>query len=241
MRSSSGQPAAGNRQPHELAATHRLEWLSPLNAANQSIGILLPAILALALIAVPATAAEILDRIVAVVNGSVLTLSDVEAARRFGLIDAAEGDFRSAVERTIDRRLALIEAERYAPPEPSAARLDEAVAAARARFASDAAFEAALKETGLTIDQLRRHLRDDLRLRTYEQQRFGLAMQPTDDDLRAFFQANAERFRRGGVPAAYEDVRADVGAALVQERTAAAIREWLSGLRRRADIRILPQ
>jgi hypothetical protein len=197
--------------------------------------------LALALTAVRATAAEIIDRIVAVVNGSVLTLSDVEAARRFGLIDAAAGDFRSAVERTIDRRLALSEAERYAPAEPSAARLDEAVAAARARFASDAAFEAALKETGLTIDQLRRYLRDDLRLRTYEQQRFGLALQPTEDVLRAFFQANADRFRRGGVLAAYEDVRADVRAALVQERTAAAIREWLSGLRRRAEIRILQQ
>jgi hypothetical protein len=163
------------------------------------------------MVALPGTAssAEIIDRIVAVVNGSVITLSDVEAARRFGLIDVEGGDLRSAIDRMIDRRLALTEVERYAPAEPSSARLDEALAAARARFASGAAFEAALTETGLTHDQLRRHLRDDLRLRTYQQERFADAMQPTDEGT-------------------------------LRVRTAEAIREWMAGLRRRAEIRILP-
>jgi peptidyl-prolyl cis-trans isomerase SurA len=194
-------------------------------------------VLALAALA----SAEIIDRIVAVVNGSVITLSDVEAARRFGLIEVEGADLRGAVERTIDRRLALAEVERYSPPEPSPARLDEVMAAARARFPSGAAFDAALKETGLTADQLRRHLRDGLRLRTYEEQRFGFAIQHREEDLRAFFQANPDRFRRGGAPAAFEDVRAEVRTALIEQRTAQGIQEWIAGLRRRAEIRILAQ
>lgn len=187
-----------------------------------------------------AASGEIIDRVLAVVNGSVITLSDVDAARRFGLIEAEPGDLRSAIERTIERRLALVEVERYAPPEPSASRLDDAVAAARARFASADAFEAALRETGVTLEQLRRHLRDGLRLQTYEQQRFGLAIHPTEEDVRAFYQANPDRFRRGGAPVSLDEVRDEVRSALIQERAAGAIREWLAGLRRRAEIRIVP-
>jgi hypothetical protein len=256
MRSSSGQRAAGSRRQAAGSWQHDLPRLTdscqrrlPLQAARcprpvalPAAGCLLPAVLAawLVALATPSASAEIIDRILAVVNGSVITLSDVDAARRFGLIEAEPGDLRAAVERTIERRLALIEVERYAPPEPSASRLEEAVAAARARFASAGAFEAALRETGLTLEQLRRQLRDDLRLRTYEQQRFGLAIQPTEEDVRAFYEANRDRFRRGGAPAAFEEVRGEVRSALIQERAAAAIREWLAGLRRRAEIRILP-
>ncbi len=185
-------------------------------------------------------AGEVIDRILAVVNGSVITLSDIEGARRFGLIETKAGDLRAAVERTIDRRLALVEVERYAPPEPPGARIDEAIAAARARFASDAAFSAALAETGMTADTLRRHVRDDLRLRAYEQQRFGFTLQPTDEEALAYFRSNQERFRRAGAVPAYEEVRAEVRAALVAERQAQSIREWIGSLRRRAEITILP-
>ncbi len=182
---------------------------------------------------------EVIDRIVAVVNGSVVTLSDVEGARRFGLI-AEAGDLKAAVDRVIDRRLALVEVERYAPPDPPPARLDEAVAAARARFASEAAFNAALVETGMTADHLRRHLRDDLRLRAYEQQRFGFAVVPTEEEALAYFRANQDRFRRGGVLPAYDEVRGEVRAAMIAAKRADSIREWLAGLRRRADVVVLP-
>ncbi len=185
-------------------------------------------------------AGDVIDRILAVVNGSVITLSDVEGARRFGLIAAEQGDLRGAVERVIDRRLALVEVERYAPPEPPASRIDEAVAAARARFTSESAFAAALAETGMTAAHLRRQVRDDLRLRAYEQQRFGFALAPTEEETLAYFRANPDRFRRGGALPAYDDARAEVRAAMIAEKRTQAIREWIDGLRRRAGISILP-
>jgi parvulin-like peptidyl-prolyl isomerase len=185
-------------------------------------------------------AGDVIDRILAVVNGSVITLSDVEGARRFGLIASEPADMRTAVERLIDRRLALVEVERYAPPEPPGARIDEAVAAARANFPSEAAFASALAETGMTADQLRRHVRDDLRLRTYEQQRFGFAVAPTEEEALAYFRANPDRFARGGTRPAYDDVRAEVRAAMIAEKRAASVREWIDTLRRRADVSILP-
>ena len=195
----------------------------------------------LASLCLPApAAAETIDRVLAVVNGSVITLSDVDGARRFGLVDAPAGDLRSAIDRLIDRRLALVEVERYAPPEPPSARIDEAVATARARFSSDAAFNAALAETGLTLDQLRRHVRDDLRRRTYEQQRFAFMSQPTDEETLAYYRQNQDRFKRGGRVPPYDEIRIDVRATLAAVRQADAVREWLAGLRRRAEISILP-
>lgn len=198
-------------------------------------------VLALCLCAGPA-AAEIIDRVLAVVNGSVITLSDVHGALRFGLVESAPGgDMRAAVEQLIERRLALIEVERYAPTEPPQAAIDAAVAGARARFQSDEAFSAALAESGMTVEQLRRHYRDNLRRQTYEEQRFGLALHPTDEETLEYYRQHEDRFRRGGVLPPIDQVRADVRSALVAERRAELRREWMAGLRRRADIRLLPR
>jgi hypothetical protein len=185
--------------------------------------------------------AVVIDRILAVVNGSVITLSDVQAARRFGLIpDGASTDVQVAVDRVIDRRLALVEVERYAPPEPPKESIDASLAEARARFKSEAAFAAALAETGLTIEQLGRHYRDNLRQEAYQQLRFSFALHPSDEEAVAYYRANQERFKRGGVLPPYDEVRAPVRAALIADKRAALIRDWIGGLRRRANIIILP-
>jgi parvulin-like peptidyl-prolyl isomerase len=182
----------------------------------------------------------VIDRILAVVNGSVVTLSDVQAARRFALIpDGPWADVPAAVEQVIDRRLALVEVERYAPPEPPADRIDTALAQTRARFRSESEFTAALAETGLTIDQLRRHYRDNLRQQAYEQQRFGFAFHPSDDETLAFYRANPDRFKREGVLAPFDDVRDAARAALIANKRAELIRDWIAGLRRRANIVVL--
>lgn len=189
--------------------------------------------------AAPAIGAELIDRILAVVNGSIITLSDVHAAEQFGLVSGA-GNRAAAIERLIDRRLMLMEVDRYAPAEPKAEQIDAGIAAIQARFASPAAFQATLAASGLTMEQLRRHKRDDLRLETYLQQRFALAVQPSDDEVLAYYRANQSAFTRGGVLRSYEEARADARAALMAQRRRAAEAEWIAGLRRRADISVLP-
>jgi hypothetical protein len=188
-----------------------------------------------------ASPAEVIDRVVAVVNGVVITLSDVQGALRFGLVtpDRAN-DVRAAVDRMIDRRLGLVEVERYAPPEPPDSRIDAELAAARATFGSESAFASALAETGLTVDQLRRQYRDDLRRRIYEEQRFGFALHPSEEETVGYYRANQDRFRRGGGVPAYDEIRADVRAAWIAEKRTELVREWIAGLRRRADIVVLP-
>jgi hypothetical protein len=119
--------------------------------------------------------AEILDRVLAVVAGRLIMLSDVTAARDLQLmpVEAGADPIRSVLMRLIDRELVLVEVDRYAPPEPSAAAVDAEVQRVRARFASDDDLDAALARSGLDSRHLRETLRQDLRMRAYLDQRFA--------------------------------------------------------------------
>lgn len=150
--------------------------------------------------------AEIIDRILATVDGRLITLSDVTAALRFGFVEPPPGSdpVRFALDRLVERELMLTEVDRYGPPEPSAAAIDAAAAAVRARFGSPSQLAAALAQAGLAEDHLRRRLRDDLRIRAYLDQRFAALGQPSDRERREVLE-----------------------------------REWIAGLRRRAEVNIL--
>ena len=84
----------------------------------------------------PPTTAEILDRVLAVAAGEPITLSDVTAARDFGLVavDASAADPVAAVlSKLIERELILAEVDRFAPAEPSAEVIDQEIAGVRSR------------------------------------------------------------------------------------------------------------
>lgn len=122
-----------------------------------------------------AARAETIDRVLAVVGGQLITLTDVTAATDLGLqtTEGAADPVRGVLNKLIDRELALAEVDRYAPPEPTAAMVDREVARVRQRFPSAAAFDAALARSGIDEQHLRETLRQDLRTRAYLDQRFG--------------------------------------------------------------------
>ena len=188
--------------------------------------------------------AQIIDRVLAVVVAEPITLSDVTAAMRFGFVPDAPGGqdrVRAALDALIERRLQLIEVNRYLPPEPPAAEVDARLAPIQARFESQAAFEKAMTETGVTLDQLRSRVRDNLRIESYVRQRFGGSYQPGEDEVARYYASHESEFMRDGSLRPYEQVRDEARTRLLDERTAALVREWVAGLRRRTDVTILPR
>ena len=119
-------------------------------------------------------AADVIDRLMAVVNQQPILLSDVNAAMLFQLAPRPEaGDpIASTLDRLIERALILEEVERYQPPEPAQEEIDKRIDASRQRLGADG-FQKALDSVGLTEAQLRSYIRDDLRSVTYINQRFG--------------------------------------------------------------------
>lgn len=139
---------------------------------------------------------EVIDRVLAVVAGDVITQSDVVAARDLGWVTPPEGSdpTRETLTALIDRSLVLAEVERYAPPEPTPDAIDRRLQAVRDRFPTPSAFDAALARAGLVITHVRERVRQDLRVDTYLDERFATA-------------------GRDGL-----------------------VRDWIAGLRRRADV-----
>lgn len=194
-------------------------------------------ILFMAALSADRAAGEIIDRLLAVIDATPITQSDVSGAIRLGLVavPAVPDPLPPVLDRLIERRLMLVEVDRYAPPDPADADVDRALEAIRARV-GPAALEAILAQTGSGLDQLRRFLRDDLRIQSYLQQRFG-AIQPTESDVAQYYRDHAATF--GG--RSLQEVHDAVVAALTRERREAVIRDWVAGLRRRANINILPR
>jgi hypothetical protein len=123
--------------------------------------------------------AEIIDRVLAVVAGQLITLSDVTAARDLGLqtAEGAADPVRGILSKLIDRELILAEVDRYAPPEPTSETIDRETGRIRMRFPTAEAFVAALEQSGTDEKQLREIVRQDLRIRAYLDQRFASAQQ----------------------------------------------------------------
>jgi hypothetical protein len=131
----------------------------------------------LAFLSVVSAKGEVIDRVLAVVSGSLITLSDVNAAHDLGLVTPRpSGDpIRDVLSQLIDRELQLAEVDRYAPPEPSAADIDRELETVRSRFPSPDAFEAVLARSGIDLTHLRETVRENLRIRGYLAQRFSVS------------------------------------------------------------------
>ena len=182
--------------------------------------------------------AEVIDRILAVVDGALITQSDAAAAIRLGLVAGPADPLAAIVDRLIERRLVLREVDRYAPPDPAEADVDRTVADIRARAGTPAQFDAILLQTGFGVDQLRRRVRDDLRIEAYLQQRFG-AVQTTEEEILQYYRDHAAQFTQGADVRPFAEAHDVVKAALVAERRAATIRDWVADLRRRANVNIV--
>jgi hypothetical protein len=167
----------------------------PIAGCRSPIGVALTVVLALATGQI--VRGETIDRVLAVVNGRVITLSDVMAAQELGLVPAgtAADPIRPVLSRLIDRALELSEVDRYAPPEPTTEAMEREVRAVRARFPNETAFEVALARSGVDLQRLRETLRDDLRIQAYLDQRFAAAAdrrQPLIADWLAGLRRRAE-------------------------------------------------
>lgn len=199
--------------------------------------VLAGALLSIFLLAAPA-GQELIDRILAVVNGQIITLTDVRAALHFQLVpaDVSTDPIAAALQRLIDRRLMLVDVERYAPPEPAPADIDAGIDRIRTRYKDALELTTALIRYGLSDDELRRYVRDSLRIDAYLQQRFAAMPQPSADDLVRYYRAHPEEFLVNGKPQLFNDAQAAVRARVVETERDRFMREWLAGLRRRATI-----
>jgi hypothetical protein len=182
---------------------------------------------------VVSTGAEVIDRVLAIVDGRLITLSDVRTTITLGLVPPA---LDAALERWIDRVLVLQEVERFAPPDPAAAAIDQRVRDVEQRLGGPGALASTMKTLGVDERWMRQWARDDLRVEAYIEQRFAGSMEPTEEELENYYREHRSEFPRDGGDALPADAQATARARVMATRRAALMADWLTALRRRADI-----
>lgn len=183
---------------------------------------------------------DLIERTLAMVGSQVITLSDARAAIRFGLIVGQPPVDPSAVtQQLVDRELMLREVQRYAPPAPADSLVEAKMDEVRQRLSGAGTWSTALAETGFTEVRLRAWVRDDLRTVAYLAQRFASASTPTETEIAATFARQRAEFDRAGTT--FEQAAPVLRDRLIVSRRAELIADWVTDLRRRTDVVILPQ
>jgi hypothetical protein len=177
----------------------------------------------------PVTAQQLLDRIVARVNGTAITLTDVNAAIALGIVGSS-----SAIDQLIDRQLVLAEVARFLPPEPPAS----AVAVEAGSLTTNAGPELAgvMASTGVDEARIREMARENLRIQAYLTQRFGVTPQLTEEEVAQYYRIHPEEFTRSGTLMPFTEAEPLARERAAAERRATTVSNWMRDLRERAEI-----
>ncbi len=183
-------------------------------------------------------AGELIDSVLAVVEGRVIMLSDVRAFLALRLIESPDGGdpVPPVLTALIERQLILEEVARYVVEEPSTAEVEERLTGLVARLGGPEVLDRVLPAIGFTVDDLRQVLRADLRIERYLARRFVSARQPTEDEVAAYFREHADEFRTNSAPPAFDTVRDEARRRLSEALRRELIDGWIASLTARADV-----
>jgi hypothetical protein len=188
---------------------------------------------------VPVYAQDVLDRVLARVSGDPITLSDVRAAIRLGVVEPPEGvdPILSGLRLLVERRLVLAEVTRFAPGEPDPLMLNGEVDAMIARAGGKTGIAELERTTGIGEAQVREVARDNLRIQAYLNQRFGASVQPTDEEVGQYYRMHLDDFRNAnGVVRPFVEAEPVARQRAAAERRNAVIFQWMRELRQRGDV-----
>jgi len=199
-------------------------------------------ILIIALVAAAAGGAQTVNCVVAVVNGEIITLLDVEIAAEFGLghDPASEpgSDPRfAALDALVDRKVVLGLAREVRGL--SGEEIDAALADLRRAVGEDA-FAAKLRKFGLDSRDLEPYLEDRILYRRALDLRFSQSIPVSVTEIERHYRDIylPERSRLGAAAEPLDRVAGAIETRIRGERRARQTTGWVRDMRSRADIQI---
>jgi peptidyl-prolyl cis-trans isomerase SurA len=196
-----------------------------------------------------ATTGEVIDRIVATVNGRVILQSDLDEALAYEAVlsgrplsQFTDDDRRALLDRLIDQELLREQMKssdfRHATPEEVTARVAEA-RRQYAEAASDDGWRALLEKFHLTEKDLQAHVQQQIDLLRLVDARLRPNVQIDSKSIEAYYREKfVPQLRQSGasdVPLA--DVSAKIRELLTQERVNELLVSWLQTLRSESEVR----
>lgn len=223
---------------HEARATRRadlLPWTLSLVAA------------ALVLVST-CVAQQVVDRIVATVNGQPVLLSDWEVEMRFeAMLDrkplpVTDDDARAALDRLIDQELLRQQFKTYRLAEPSAPDVEQHVSDLRNQFGitADAQFEALLAKFGLSRNEFRERVENQAAMLMFIDVRLRPSVHIDRRSIESYYYGTLvpEVRSKGQKPPPLAEVSPQIIEILSQQQVDVLTSDWLKDLRQQSKIHI---
>lgn len=195
----------------------------------------------LLLLAMPASAVTV-DRIAAVVDRQVLTVSEIGQMveiRFFPRTSENEDSHRRDVlEALIAQALRSRDVERFGAPDIPRDTIEARILEIQRRFPSEAEFQSALTRAELTPEELQGLVKRQLQVEAYIQERFAPQVFISPEDIQSYYEGTWSRQRRErGLPIPpLATVREEVRLAVRSARLQGEIDKWTTRLRARANV-----
>jgi peptidyl-prolyl cis-trans isomerase SurA len=184
-------------------------------------------------------AGELVDRILAVVNDEIITLSDVRKAQLFEPSapdgNTADGE-QTTVQRLIEHHLLLAETKKFEVAEPTKTEVSEALKALKAQYPSEISWLEKLQSTGLTPEEAEAWVKERLWVEKLLGQRVTLFVLVLPQEVEAYYKEHT---------ADYADIEPDQARARIQSLLEARkgrekLQQYIERLKSRARIQINP-
>jgi hypothetical protein len=185
---------------------------------------------------------EIIDRIAAVVNDKVITLTDLKIVKEFGLYDQEAGESNQSLDRLIlekmvDQKLVV----QLAGEQVSAGKeeLDSFLKKLTEEMGSEK-LRRRLEEFGMDLDALKGYVEERVKYQKIILQRFGqgniVSLKEMEDYYQRVYVPSQQK--KGLEIRPMMDILAEIELSIKQEKIKAQVEDWIKSLRKRADIQV---
>jgi peptidyl-prolyl cis-trans isomerase SurA len=197
----------------------------------------------LILLSVATVHAATVDRIAAIIDRQVVTVSEIGQLATIRLIPRQAGQSednyrREILDVLIAQALRYRDVERFGAPDVTKDSIEARLLDIQKRFASPAEFEAAVARAELTLDEVRALVKRQLQVEAYIQERFAPMIGVSNDEIETYYRGTwSQQRRQRGLPIPpLNEVNEEIRTLLRAGRLQTEINKWTAQLRARTNV-----
>jgi peptidyl-prolyl cis-trans isomerase SurA len=173
------------------------------------------------------------DRILAVVNNQIISLSDVRKYREVFMAGARPDD-SAVLNELIDQKLLLEEAKKLEISPPSNEQIQSSFNKLRGRFGRPETFNLLKQRLSLTDEEIRQQLEQQLLVQKLVQERITFFVFVSPAEIDTYYDEHPDEFKGQSREAA----QSEITKILTDEKGKQKLKDYLDRLRAKANVRI---
>ena len=185
--------------------------------------------------------AVVLDRVLAVVNGEIISLSEVEGELTFfGQVDPAQEKglsdsvIQAEIQKLIDHKLLLTEAKRFDVEDPTETEIQGRLEEVQKQFSTPQTFEKNLRQNAMTLEDLKQRIKEHLIIDRFIDQRIRFFLIVLPEDISRYYTENQADFKGKSL----DEVEKEIERILLEQKEKTKLEDYLSKVKTKARIQI---